>query len=189
MKGPTPIVALIAVLAGCVLLAACGDSAPVPKAAGGPAKPAGPKLASAGEDMVAAVPAGKSARFVGVHFSLGSVPTVSQALPVDIVIIPHDSYAALGASFQSQEGLTLMSGDVLAPIKDAVAETTIKHQLSVMPARSGVFMITATVETEGADGTVTRVFSIPVIVGLPEAAAAAQAAPARPPNPPKPATN
>lgn len=189
MNGPRAIAALIVVFSGCVLLAACGNSAPEPAATNNTAKNPGPKLADPGENMVAAVPAGKSARFVGVHFSLGSAPMVNQALPVDIAIIPHQDFTALGATFQSQDGLTIMSGDKLAPIKDAGAESTIKHQLSLMPSRSGVFMITATVETEGADGIVTRVFSIPVIVGLPEGTEAAQTLPATPKKPPKPAAN
>jgi hypothetical protein len=50
-------------------------------------------------------------------------------------------------------------------------------------------MVTATVETEGADGTVSRVFSIPVIVEPPPGAAAP--APAPEPSAPaeSPATN
>ena len=40
-----------------------------------------------------------------------------------------------------------------------------------MPARAGVFVITASIETEGAEGMVSRVFSIPVIVAPTGAAA------------------
>ena len=69
----------------------------------------------------------------------------------------------------------MISGEVLPPTKDAGAEEPIKHQLAVMPARAGVFVITATVETEGAEGSVSRVFSIPVIVAPPAAVGAAKA--------------
>ena len=182
MRGSRSLASLIVVLAGCLSLAACNDSAPKPETQSTtPSKPAGPKLASPGEHMVAAVPAGKSARFVGVHFSLESVPTVNQALPVEISIIPHETFTSLGVSFEGQDGLTLMSGDVMPPTKDAKAEVPLKHQLTLMPAREGVYVITAAVETEGADGTVTRVFSIPVIVDPPSAAGGAQPTPASPP--------
>jgi hypothetical protein len=179
MNGPRALATLIVLFAGCAGLAACSDPAPAPQAPSAtPNAPAGPKLANPGEHMVAAVPAGKSARFVGVHFSLGSVPTVGRALPVEIAIIPHEGFTSLGASFVSQDGLTMMSGDLMPPTKDTKAEQILKHQLTLMPARDGVYMITTTVETEGADGTVSRVFSIPVIVGPPSAAGSAPAAPA-----------
>jgi hypothetical protein len=45
----------------------------------------------------------------------------------------------------------------------------------LLAAREGVFMVTVVVETEGADGTVTRIFSIPVIVAPSAAAGAAPA--------------
>jgi hypothetical protein len=178
MTGSRAVAALIVLFAGCACLVGCDDSAPPAETKGATSKKVeGPKLALPAENMVAAVPAGKSARFIGVHFSLGNAPTVSQALPVEIAIIPHESFNLLGASFAAQEGLTLISGDLLPPIKDVTAEQTIKHQLAVMPARAGVFVITATLETEGAEGSVSRVFSIPVIVAAP-AAAGAGAAPA-----------
>ena len=100
---------------------------------------------------------------------------------MEIAITPHEVFATLSAHFESQDGLTLMSGDHLAVRKDPGAESVIKHQLSLMPARAGVFIITASVETEGAEGTVTRVFSIPVIVAMtPAPEPAAPASPASP---------
>jgi hypothetical protein len=160
-------------------LAACSDSATEPQPATSPANTkATPKVTDPGANMVAAVSAGRTSRAVGVHFSLGNAPTVDTALPVDIAIIPHETFATLSARFEGQDGLTVMSGDVLAPEKNAGAEKAIKHQLTLMPSRAGVFIITASVETEGAEGTVTRVFSIPVIVETnapPAAEPAAQA--------------
>jgi hypothetical protein len=180
MNGSRAVAALIVLFSGCACLMACDDSAPPPEAtAATQPKAAGPKLAKPAENMVAAVPAGKSARFLGVHFSLASAPSVNQALPVEIAIIPHESFTLLGASFEGQAGLTLVSGDVLPPTKNVAAEQPIKHQLVVMPVRAGVFVITATVQTEEEDeGSVSRVFSIPVIVAPPAAAGAATAPPA-----------
>lgn len=164
---------LLAALSLGLLLAACEDSAPDPQAAGAAVttKPA-PKTNELPPNMVAAVSAGKTATAIGVHFSLGALPSVNTALPVDIAIVPHETFVSVGAHFQSQDGLTLMSGDALAPTKTAPAEKIIKHQLRLMPARAGVYIVTASVETEGDAGTVTRVFSIPVIVEPPEPAKA-----------------
>jgi hypothetical protein len=154
-----------AALSAGLLLAGCSESAPEPgPAAAKTSKPAGPKTADPGANMVAAVPAGKSSKYVGVHFSLGNSPVVNQALPVDIAVIPHEDYVSLRGRFESQDGLTLMSGDALPLKKNAGSEQPIKHQIVLMPARAGVFVITASIETEGAEGMVSRVFSIPVIV-------------------------
>ena len=171
----------VALSAG-LLLAGCGDPPPEPKAPPASNKPAGPKLADPGANMVAAVPSGKSSKYVGVHFSLGKAPTVNQALPVDIAVIPHENYATLRGRFEVQDGLTLMSGDALPMTKDAKAEQPIKHQVMLMPARAGVFMMTVSIETEGEQGMVSRVFSIPVIVGAvaPPAEAQPPAEPATP---------
>ena len=152
------------------MLVACEDSAPDPQAPAPAATAAAPKTNELPANMVAAVSAGKTATAIGVHFSLGASPAVDTALPVEIALVPHENFTSVGARFQSQDGLTLMSGDALAPTKSAVAEKIIKHQLRLMPSRTGVYIVTASVETEGAEGTVTRVFSIPVIVEPPQAA-------------------
>jgi hypothetical protein len=54
----------------------------------------------------------------------------------------------------------------------------------LLPTKEGVFMVTSVVETDGADGNITRIFSIPVIV-----AADATPAPADAPAPPPAAQN
>jgi hypothetical protein len=171
MMGSRARCSLLAALSLGCLLAACEDSAPDPQAAGAAATTkAAPKTNELPPNMVAAVSAGKTATAIGVHFSLGASPAVNTALPVDIALVPHETFVSVGAHFQSQDGLTLMSGDELAPTKSAPAEKIIKHQLRLMPARTGVYIVTASVETEGAEGTVTRVFSIPVIVEPPASA-------------------
>ncbi len=161
---------LLAALSLGAMLVACEDSAPDPQAPAPAATAAAPKTNELPANMVAAVSAGKTATAIGVHFSLGASPAVDTALPVEIALVPHENFTSVGARFQSQDGLTLMSGDALAPTKSAVAEKIIKHQLRLMPSRTGVYIVTASVETEGAEGTVTRVFSIPVIVEPPQAA-------------------
>lgn len=162
-----------------VLLAGCGDPpAEKPASTTVAAKPAGPKPAIAGAQMVAAVAAGKAVTAVGVHFSLGNTPKVATALPVDIAVITHQEFSSLRAHFESQDGLTLISGEDLAPRSDVKAESNIQHQLVLMPARDGVYMVTVSVDTEGKEGIVSRLFSIPVIVAPAAAPATPDPAPA-----------
>jgi hypothetical protein len=169
-----------AVSAG-VLLAGCGDPPPEESARpGAGAKPAvAPKAAAGNAQMVAAVSAGKAAAAVSVHFSLGTTPRVGTALPLDIAVITHEEFTSLRVHFESQDGLTLVSGEDLPPRLEVKAETTLPHQLILMPAQDGVYMVTVIVDTEGKEGLMSRIFFIPVIV-------APAAAPAGP-NPAPPA--
>jgi hypothetical protein len=183
----TRVFALVAVASAC-LLAACDGAPPEqPQAASGanPAPP--PKTARIANNMVAAVSAGKAATAISVHFALGKVPSVGMALPVEIAIVPHRKFAAVAAHFEGPDGLKVTVGEDFGPSTDVDAETSIQHQLVLLPAREGVFMMTASVDTRSEEGDVTRIFSIPVIVGPAQPAAA----PAEKPKsaPAAPATN
>jgi len=184
MSRPEARTLLLAMLASCALLPACEESTPGEGANGPPAGAASqaPKAVDLGAQMVAAVAPGSSAGVIGVHFALTKAPMLNEALPMDIAIVPHREFTSVAVHFFSQDGLTLVSGDVLGPVTDAKLEKPIKHQLVLMPAREGLYMISATVETTGADGTVSRVFSIPVVVAahMPDAPAAAVVPPAAP---------
>ena len=123
-----------------------------------------PKTASIAKDMVAAVSAGKASSFVSLHFALRAPPTVNMPLPVEVAIVPHRDFTSLSAHFDSQDSLTTTSGENFGPKTGIDSETPVTHQLVLLPTREGMFMVTSSVETEGADGNVTRIFSIPVIV-------------------------
>ncbi len=173
---------IVALLVG-LSLSACGDSAPEKSASAKPAA-AVPKKAKLNDNMVAAVAAGKSSAVIGVYFALGNAPTIDNALPIDIAIVPHQDFTSLKARFYTQgNGLTLVSGDLLQPVTNIQSESSFDHKLVLMPKKEGVYMVSANLETEGAEGSVSRIFSIPVIVapaGGPtaEAPATAPAAPA-----------
>lgn len=170
---------IAAAACSCLLLAACGGDAPE-KSAGGKSKNAAdsaPKPASVTDNMVAAVSSGKTANAVGVYFMLGSSPAVGTALPIDIAILPHMDFTSLRARLDSPGGgMTLISGDNLAPVADLKAEKAVEHKVVFMPQKAGVYMVSVNVETDGSEGMVSRIFSIPVIVapvGGSEAPAAA----------------
>ncbi|MEO8020036.1 MAG: hypothetical protein ABI769_19690 [Pseudomonadota bacterium] len=176
----------LAALACAAMLAAC-DDAPTQQGAPSSTKPnaAAPKVAQLSTQMVAAVSAGKTATAIGVHFALGSVPTVGKDLPVKIAIVPHRDFASLGAHFDSRDGLTLTTGENFGPVAAVDSESPLQHDLILLPQKEGVFMVTISVDTDGEDGNFTRIFTIPVIVGMghgePAASAPASAASARPP--------
>jgi hypothetical protein len=149
-----------------ILLAGCddgppADGAPVPKVPVKATKPENPLP----PDMVAAVSSTRNTHVVSVHFVLNGTSTVMKPLPVDIAIVPHEPVLSLNAHFEAHDGLALATGNVLERQADPRPGDIIKHQLVVLPAKEGVFMVTAIVETETGEGAVSRVFSIPVIVG------------------------
>jgi hypothetical protein len=167
-------------------LAACNDSAPEQSTGAKTTAPAA-KKAMVSDNMVAAVSAGKTSTVIGVYFELGGAPSIDSALPVEIAILPRQDFTSLKARFYTQgDGLTLVSGDLLQPVNNAQAGSSIEHQLVLMPRKEGVFMLSVNIETEGAEGSVSRIFFIPVIVAptsaaTPEAPAPAGAAPPRAP--------
>lgn len=175
---------VVAVMA-CVVVAAC-DDAPPAKAAGGATTTTAPdpktKEAVLPSNMVAAVSAGKSASTLSVHFALGAAPAVGQSISVAIAVVPHESFTSMEASFEAPDAVILATGEHLEPIKDVKPETVVSHTLVIQPRKEGVFLVTAAVETEGEEGTVTRIYSIPLIVhpaaGAAKPAVAAVPAPA-----------
>jgi hypothetical protein len=174
-----------ALVCACVLVA-CGDAPPEPQGSAPVAKKADPppKSAKISKDVVAAVSASRTSNVISVHFALRAPPTVNKALPVDVVIVPHREFSSVIVNFNGQEGLTTTSGNWFGPSNDIKSEEPLSHQLVLLPTKEGVFMVTSVVETDGADGNITRIFSIPVIV-----AAAASPAPAHAPVPPPAAQN
>ena len=153
-------------------LAGCGDPAPEPQALPTAPKPvAKPKVAELPSEMVAAVAAGKSANAVSIHFALGSPPTVSTPLPVQIAIVPHKPFTTVRVHFESHDGLTIPMGGDYGPAGDIEPDKPLMHQLMLLPAKEGMFMVTASVDTVGDEGNVIRIFSIPVVVGPAQPAA------------------
>jgi hypothetical protein len=174
--------AAFAALVCACMFSACDD--PPEQQAGTPAAStkAPPKtVASIPMDMVAAVSAGKSSDVIGLHFALRATPTVNTALPVEVAIVPHRDFSSLIVHFDSQEGLATTTGNTFGPQTDVKSEVALTHQLVLLPTKEGMFMVTAGVDTEGADGNTVRIFSIPVIVSGASATPAAPApAPAEP---------
>jgi hypothetical protein len=181
---------LLATLASCLLLAGCGDAAPDASAkptAGRENK--APKAVALTEDMVAAVAPGTSTRVVGVYFAMRKAPAVNEGLPLEIALVPHQEFSSLVAHFFSQDGLTLVSGDTFGPVSDPKPGTPIKHQVVLMPLREGLYMVSVTVDSTGAEGMVSRVFSIPLVVPPVAAPASTPAAvPEKPSVKPAPAS-
>ncbi|HVW70621.1 MAG TPA: hypothetical protein VHB68_16700, partial [Steroidobacteraceae bacterium] len=66
-------------------------------------------------------------------------------------------------------------GADLEAVEKPVLGTVIRHVLQILPKQEGIFTLTAAVGVESPNDSVTRAFSIPVIVGAGLAEAAPKA--------------
>ncbi len=126
------------------------------------------------EDMITAVSAGKGGPPVGLKFELRTTPEAGKALEVDLAVIP-DAVAIerIQAKFQGGENLSVVEGGDLADIEKPAQRSVIRHVVRVLPKQDGIFTLSATVTVDLANDSITRTFTIPVVVGqgLPELAA------------------
>lgn len=127
-------------------------------------------------DMVAAVSGGKAGPPVELKFELREAPEANQILDVDIAVLA-DAPAIDGISgkFVTGDGLELVEGGVLAAVDKPARGSIIRHVVQVIPKEDGIFTVNAIVSVDLANVSLTRSFSIPVIVGagLPDQAAKA----------------
>jgi hypothetical protein len=135
------------------------------------------------EDMVAAVSAGKGGPPVRLRFEVRSSPEAGQPVDVDLAILPDTvSIEHLGGKILGGENVSVVEGgDILAVDKPAQG-TVIRHVVRLLPKRDGIFTVTAAVNVDVGTDSITRTFTIPLIVGdgLPELAAKSEVADAEP---------
>jgi hypothetical protein len=130
-------------------------------------------------DMVAAVSAGKAGPPIGLKFELRQPPQAGQPVDVDIAVLPDaPTINRVYGKFQAGEGLEIVEGGLLEQVDKPAAGSVIRHVVRVTPKQDGIFTLGATVSVDLADDSITRVFSIPLIVGngLPESTAKAEVA-------------
>jgi len=130
-------------------------------------------------DMVTGVSQAKGGPPVGLKFELRELPQAGQPLDVDIAVVPDaPQIDRIYAKFQGGPGLDVLEGAELAPAEKPVAGTALRHVVRVLPKQDGIFTVSATVSVEFANDSITRTYSIPVIVGegLPEQTAQTDAA-------------
>lgn len=167
-------VALVLGLAACMGLAACGssskESSQSTHARAKSAIATQHDGANSGErppeDMVAAVSAGKGGPPVELKYELRGAPKAGEALTVDIAVLPDSpAIGRLYAHFQGGNGIELIDGGEIAAIDKPQQGSVIRHVIQVEPKQDGIFTLSASVSVELADDSVTRTFTIPIIVG------------------------
>jgi hypothetical protein len=123
------------------------------------------------QDMVTAVSAGKGGPPVGLKFELRSIPRAGQPVDLDLAVLPDaPAIERIDGRFDGNENLTLVDGGDLAAIEKPAQGSVIRHVVRLLPKQDGIFTVIAAVTVTLANDSITRTFTIPVIVGegLPE---------------------
>jgi hypothetical protein len=117
-------------------------------------------------DMVAGVSPSKAGTPVSLKFELREPPQAGQLLDVDIAILPGvPAINRIYGKFQGGEGFDLVEGGELHAIDKPAVGSIIRHVVRILPKQDGIFTVSATVSVDLADDSLTRTYSIPVIVG------------------------
>jgi hypothetical protein len=118
------------------------------------------------QDMVAAVSGGKGGPPMELKFELREAPEAGQVVDVDIAVVA-DSPAIdrIYGQFQAGNGLELVDGSDLPLVEKPAAGSVIRHVVQILPKEDGIYAINATISVDLANASVSRRYSIPVIVG------------------------
>jgi len=131
------------------------------------------------EDMVAAVSPGKGGPPVGLRFEVRSSPEAGQPVDIDLAILPNAAAIEhLEGKIQGGENLSVVEGGDIPAVEKPAQGTVIRHVVRLLPKQDGIFIVTAAINVDLGNDSITRTFTIPVIVGdgLPELTAKSEVA-------------
>ena len=137
----------------------------------------------AAEDMVAAVSAGKGGPPVGLRFEVRSNPEPGQPVDIDLAILPNAAaIERIEGKVQGGENVSVVEGGDIPTVEKPAQGTVIRHVVRLLPKQDGIFTVTAALNVDLGTDSITRIFTIPLIVGdgLPELAAKSDVADAAP---------
>ncbi len=164
---------LVAVLAGALMLGACGEepeqqvaqSKPAPDAANS----AQAAAAAATRHMVSGVTnTSKPGAAVAMWFDIKDRPAAGSPLVIDLAFVPQAATEHLRATFIATDGLSVQPGSAPLEYRNVEAGGVYRHTLTVVPREDGAYYVSAIVLMETPNGPEARTFSIPVMVGVPE---------------------
>ena len=153
-----------------VVLAGCGGD-PEPEASASVVREAKAAKAAAADPitrMARAVGGGKPGASVEIKYEFLAKPEVGKPVEVDLVLIPNAGVSALDITISGMDGVSL-TGALSQSFSDAKQGEPYKHRFSLLAERNGVFYVTVVATTHIGAATMGRTFSIPFVVGTPQA--------------------
>ncbi len=127
-------------------------------------------------DLVAAVPLEQGSAPVSLRFQLLDRPAAGKSFRVRVRVAASQAVDSLQVNFEPTAGMALVGAAPFQAAAIAGGETR-DHTLGLQATVAGVFEVRARVAVKTLQGPATAVFSVPVIVDAPDAAARAAAAP------------
>jgi hypothetical protein len=124
-----------------------------------------PRKAPLSPDMVSAVSGSKGSASVDLKFALGSRPEPGRPLDIEIAVIPSDAAATIRLIVQNSDGLAITAGQEMIIPRGSEPGVPLAHRVTIVPARDGVFSLSAVALIDTDKSSLTRTFAIPVIVG------------------------
>jgi hypothetical protein len=156
-------------MATLAVLGAC-SSDPDPQAAAPAKGPAKPTVAAAPNDETAtfarAVGDGKPGAAVNIRYEFSGKPTIGVPTELDVAFVPSAGVDSMEVTLGGMDGITL-AGPLTATFNSVEAGKAYRHKVSVLPDRTGVFYVSASVNTQIAGSGLNRTFAIPFVVGQP----------------------
>jgi hypothetical protein len=131
------------------------------------------------EDMVAAVSAGKGGPPVGLRFEVRSGPETGQPVDIDLAILPNaPAIEHLEGKVRGGENVAVVEGAEIPAVEKPAQGAVIRHVIRLLPKQDGISIITVAINVDLGNDSITRIFTIPVIVGdgLPELATKSEVA-------------
>ena len=115
-------------------------------------------------DMVAAVSNVSSDTPINLKFRLASRPEVGKPLTIELELVPDagQQIQHIHMAFQAGEGLDVQ-GEQRLDIDAHAAESTVHHDLTVVPRHAGVLQLHATAVVDTSSASLARSYGIPVI--------------------------
>jgi hypothetical protein len=159
---------LTALLLGTLLigLSACGsESEPEPTAAAPTStKAAAPRPDDATARMARAVGSGKPGAAVDLRYEFKGKPDVGVPTELDVAIVPSVGVDSMHALISGMDGISV-TGELQTNFPEVEPGKPYMRKVTVVPERSGVYYITATITTEIGTSSLARTFAIPFVVG------------------------
>jgi len=166
MMRPTLALSLLALTAG-ALLGGCGRGADSGQTVRGHTTRLGAAAAapSTDADLVSAVSSAGATGLVSLKFRMPQPPQVGQPLRIELVVMqqPGLDIDSLLVSIQAGDGLAVES-DHSFEFQSPAAGATQRVAVTVRAGQAGLLNLGATVLIDTANASVTRSFSIPLIV-------------------------
>jgi hypothetical protein len=116
-------------------------------------------------DLVSAVNInGTSSSLFTLKFKVETRPTVTTPLDIKILMIPAPGadITHLQMLFQTSDGLQLQSGRTV-DLTDLSGGAPVEREVTVVPQKTGVFSLSATVLVDTATESISRTYAIPLI--------------------------